>query len=257
MGHAIVRFGEHISELGSIVCPGCDPRSVSAQQRRVEDLVLEVSEARRENQRLSRNMQRLRDATGQSGTSSSRAAIERDSTNGEQVLHEELLQRKRVLWDLQRENARLKESTRLSSLASTPCRGSRTSSFAERRGHDEMEDASTAYNSSAMQQGWRGQSSGQYNERMSHTVDASMYSASARSASGSYVGPPERMSSAQRLPGSQSWQRAQQQAQQLQQQQQQQQQRGRPDASFEQRRMQALQEENEQLRRKVRMLASA
>jgi len=95
----------------SEACPGCPGPGTGLQyhQQRMQDMMLEVEEARRENQRLSRSAHTLR-LSMQDGILE--APVPAPDGNyrppQEQGMQQELLQLKRHLWDLQRENGQLK-----------------------------------------------------------------------------------------------------------------------------------------------------
>lgn len=112
MGGVAQRCFEQARDV-AITCPGCGQDQATAQKRRVEELVEEVDLARLENERLQEEATKLKLLSGYRGGG---AAIGlRGGVGGacitpaDQRLTDEVLQLKRVLWDLQRENAGLKE----------------------------------------------------------------------------------------------------------------------------------------------------
>jgi len=118
MGNTTVRkCCDKIGAVNVINCPGdCLGADLAAQRRRVEQLIVEVDEARQENQRLNKQTSRLRVAIdevypepvpgpGRDRSSTHHAAPGQPSRR----VQENLLHLKRTLWELQRENALLKQ----------------------------------------------------------------------------------------------------------------------------------------------------
>lgn len=115
-GTAMRKCCDRIGEV-STACP--NPALTVAHRKRVEELILEVDEARQENQRLNKQTHKLRLAIQDANPLAAPdqdpyasnygvgnvAAKERE----ERLLNEEVLQLKRTLWDLQRENSMLKQ----------------------------------------------------------------------------------------------------------------------------------------------------
>eukprot|EP00929_Paragymnodinium_shiwhaense_P106786 TRINITY_DN7247_c0_g1_i1.p1 TRINITY_DN7247_c0_g1~~TRINITY_DN7247_c0_g1_i1.p1 ORF type:complete len:216 (-),score=53.00 TRINITY_DN7247_c0_g1_i1:210-857(-) len=214
MGQAVRRCADTIDDL-TATCPGCSgpdfDGELGGQRRRLMELVSQVDEARQENQRLSRQAHRQRLAV-QDMKPDAAALAAQDRGNfragqADQAVHEELLQCKRVLWDLQRENAQLKES---SSRVATP--GLRPGGDMEVQAlKRQVEELQRAYENSLRE-------AQRLQQQRSLTNSGSMYAGSGRQTPSTTAG----FSSDDEV----------------------------------RRRVQAMQAENEQLKKKVRMLAS-
>lgn len=210
MGQAVRRCAAGIDEL-TASCPGCDgPESevyLGPHRQRFTDLMDEVEQARQENQRLSRQAHRQKVAMqDMRGGNDGHPSVGR-SQQADQALNEELLRLKRVLWDLQRDNANLKES---SSRAATPGGHGGGEVQALMRQVDELQ---RAYDSSVRDAEMLKQ------QQRSMMNSGSMYGGSGRQTPSTTAG----FSSDDEV----------------------------------RRRVQAMQAENDQLKKKVRMLASA
>lgn len=122
MGNQAVR--KCVDRMGEVSasCPDCTGGAgVMVQRRRVEQMTVEVDEARQENQRLNKQTHKLRAALEEARSKSGAgkrltrpetgADASLDSMQANRAMHDELLQLKRVLWDMQRENALLKQGS--------------------------------------------------------------------------------------------------------------------------------------------------
>lgn len=101
MGSALLRgICTGLSEVNHAICPASS--SSTSVRKRVEDLILEVDDARQENQRLNRNVQKMRHVmkAGPEGYSDPRMQGE--------LMNEDAQQLKRLLRDLQHENNQLR-----------------------------------------------------------------------------------------------------------------------------------------------------
>mmetsp|Transcript_131777 Transcript_131777/g.421651 ORF Transcript_131777/g.421651 Transcript_131777/m.421651 type:complete len:277 (-) Transcript_131777:41-871(-) len=121
MGNTTVtvqRCCDRLQEV-SVQWPDCTGADLVAQRRRVEQLIVEVDEARQENQRLNKQTNRLRvalqgaqpcpDAVYKNNNHASSHA--QQSSGPSSRVQEELLLLKRTLWELQRENSSLKQGS--------------------------------------------------------------------------------------------------------------------------------------------------
>lgn len=102
MGSALLRgVCAGLTEVNHALCPSSSSSGVSTRKR-VEELILEVDDARQENQRLNRNVQKMRHA--------GKAGPEGYSGLQDELMNEDAQQLKRLLKDLQHENNQLKIS---------------------------------------------------------------------------------------------------------------------------------------------------
>lgn len=92
----------------AIKCPGCSADQELPRRRKVEELSEEVDFARQENERLQEEALKLKLQSGYQSVGV-RGGHGGYVTQADKHLTEELLALKRTLWDLQRENESLKE----------------------------------------------------------------------------------------------------------------------------------------------------
>jgi len=98
MGQNLLRICcDRLSEVNLSICHNAS--GPSAQRKQVEELILEVDEARQENQRLNRHVQKMRYAAQDNPGA---------GYQGDYAMNEDAMHLKRLLSDLQRENNSLR-----------------------------------------------------------------------------------------------------------------------------------------------------
>lgn len=152
----------------NILCPDCPGSDLAAQRRRVEQLSVEVDEARQENQRLNKQTNRLRVALQDARSVSSKAlagdefgwAVDRGqrasghpvgAANPADAVQDEVLRLQHTLWELQRENTLLKQGPGGDESSAFGQVGKGVTAAQYRQLQSQLEDLQRAHDGAAMQ----------------------------------------------------------------------------------------------------------